>query len=106
MAKVQTPRTTTINRPAENHITGCATLCVFQSPTGTKASIEDVVISSAYRGQYLGMQLVEYVLQESQRFAPIEFQLTSNPQCIVANHLSQSFGFQKKETSCFVMSIE
>lgn len=29
------------------HIIGCATLCVFHSPTGTKASIEDVVVSSA-----------------------------------------------------------
>ena len=31
------------------HIIGCATLCVFHSPTGTKASIEDVVVSSASR---------------------------------------------------------
>ena len=36
------------------HIIGCATLCVFHSPTGTKASIEDVVVSSAYRSQHLG----------------------------------------------------
>lgn len=33
-------------------ILGCATLCVFHSPTGTKSSIEDVVVSSNYRGQY------------------------------------------------------
>lgn len=26
------------------HIVGCATLCIFHSPTGTKASIEDVVV--------------------------------------------------------------
>ena len=46
-----------------NNIIGCATLCVFHSPTGTKASIEDVVISSAYRGKHLGKQLMEYVLE-------------------------------------------
>lgn len=40
----------------EGRIIGCATLCVFHSPTGTKASIEDVVVSSAYRGQHLGKQ--------------------------------------------------
>ena len=40
----------------ERRIIGCATLCVFHSPTGTKASIEDVVVSSAYRGQHLGKQ--------------------------------------------------
>lgn len=37
------------------HIIGCATLCIFHSPTGAKASIEDVVVSSAYRGQHLGL---------------------------------------------------
>ena len=54
------------------HIIGCATLCVFHSPTGTKASIEDVVVSSAYRGQHLGKQLMEHVLEASKTFAPIE----------------------------------
>jgi predicted GNAT family N-acyltransferase len=46
-----------------DNIIGCATLCVFHSPTGTKASIEDVVISSVYRGKHLGKQLMEYVLE-------------------------------------------
>ena len=33
----------------EKHIIGCATLCVFESPTGRKASVEDVVVLPAYR---------------------------------------------------------
>lgn len=40
-------------------IVGCATLCLFHSLTGTKASIEDVVVASAYRGLHLGKQLME-----------------------------------------------
>ena len=28
----------------DERIVGCATLCIFHSPTGTKASIEDVVV--------------------------------------------------------------
>ena len=48
---------------SEGRIIGCATLCVFHSPTGTKASVEDVIVSSAYRGQHLGKQLMEYVLE-------------------------------------------
>lgn len=87
------------------HIIGCATLCIFQSPTGTKASIEDVVVSSAYRGQHLGKQLVEHVLKEARRFAPIELHLTSNPNRIAANYLYQSLGFQKKETNCYVKKL-
>lgn len=87
------------------HIIGCATLCVFHSPTGTKVSIEDVVVSSAYRGQHLGKQLMEYVLEQAKAYAPIELYLTSNPMRVAANHLYQSIGFQKKETNCYQMTI-
>ena len=86
-------------------IIGCATLCVFHSPTGTKASIEDVVVSSAYRGQHLGKQLMGYVLEQAKAYAPIELHLTSNPMRVVANKLYQSLGFQKKDTNCYQMSI-
>ena len=89
----------------EGRIIGCATLCVFHSPTGTKASIEDVVVSSAYRGQHLGKQLMEYVLVQAKAFAPIELHLTSNPMRVAANKLYQSIGFQKKETNCYQMTI-
>lgn len=82
-------------------IIGCATLCVFHSPTGTKASIEDVVVSSAYRGQHLGKQLMEYVLEQAKTYAPMELHLTSNPMRVAANKLYQSLGFQKKETNCY-----
>ena len=89
----------------EGRIIGCATLCVFHSPTGTKASIEDVVVSSAYRGQHIGKQLMEYVLEQAKAFAPIELHLTSNPMRVAANKLYQSIGFQKKETNCYQMTI-
>ena len=86
-------------------IVGCVTLCVFHSPTGTKASVEDVVVSSAYRGQHLGKQLMKYVLEQAKAFAPIELHLTSNPMRVAANKLYQSIGFQKKETNCYQMMI-
>ena len=84
-------------------IIGCATLCVFHSPTGAKASIEDVVVLSDYRGQHLGKQLMEHVLAEAQKLAPIELHLTSNPKRIVANLLYQSLGFERKETNFYIM---
>lgn len=86
-------------------IVGCATLCIFHSPTGTKASIEDVVVSSAYRGQHLGKQLMAYVLEQAKEYAPMELHLTSNPMRVAANKLYQSLGFQKKETNCYQMFI-
>ena len=89
----------------DERIVGCVTLCVFHSPTGTKASVEDVVVSSAYRGQHLGKQLMKYVLEQAKAFAPIELHLTSNPMRVAANKLYQSIGFQKKETNCYQMTI-
>ena len=86
-------------------IIGCATLCVFHSPTGSKASIEDGVVSSAYRGQHLGKQLMEYVLEQAKAYAPIELHLTSNPMRVAANKLYLSLGFQRKETNCYQMTI-
>lgn len=87
------------------HIIGCATLCIFHSLTGTKASVEDVVVSSSYRGQHLGKLLVEYVLEQAKLYAPIKLYLTSNPKRVVANHLYQSIGFQKKDTNSYQMTI-
>lgn len=89
----------------EGRIIGCATLCVFHSPTGRKASIEDVVVSSAYRGQHLGRQLVQHVLEQAKSLAPVELMLTSNPKRVAANGLYQSLGFVRKETNCYRMNL-
>ena len=87
------------------HIIGCASLCVFESPTGRKASIEDVVVASAYRGKHLGKQLMEYVIDYARALAPINLQLTSRPERVEANRLYQSLGFQRRETNAYRMEI-
>lgn len=89
----------------DSHIIGCATLCIFHSPTGTKASIEDVVVSSAYRGQHLGRRLMEHLMGQAQEYAPIQLQLTSRPSRIQANNLYKSLGFQQKETNCYTLML-
>ncbi len=90
----------------EGHIIGCATLCIFYSPTGAKASIEDVVVSSAHRGQHLGRRLMEHVIEEARRYAPIELHLTSKPSRVKANKLYQKLGFEKRETNVYRMRAE
>lgn len=87
------------------HIIGCATLCVFHSPTGRKASIEDVVVSAEYRGKHLGRLLMEHLLKEARLLAPIELHLTSKPQRVAANRLYQALGFQRKETNVYRIEI-
>lgn len=89
----------------DERIIGCATLCLYHSPTGTKGTIEDVVVSSAYRGQDLGRQLMEYVLEQAKQYAPLDIYLTSKPKRVAANNLYQSLGFQRKETNCYSFSM-
>ena len=89
----------------DGRIVGCATLCLYHSPTGTKGTIEDVVVSSAYRGQHLGRQLMEYVLKQAKQYAPLDIYLTSKPKRVAANNLYQSLGFKRKETNCYSFLI-
>ena len=102
---VEAPGTHFIVVTAEDHIIGCASLCIFDSPTGRKASVEDVVVSSAYRGQHIGKQLMEHVIEYARTLAPINLQLTSRPERVAANKLYQSLGFQKRETNAYRMEI-
>lgn len=102
---VEAPETHFIAVTAEEHIIGCASLCVFDSPTGRKASIEDVVVSTAYRGQHIGKQLMKHVIEYAKTLVPINLQLTSRPERVAANKLYQSLGFQKRETNAYRMEI-
>ncbi len=86
-------------------IIGCATLAVFHAPTSTMASIEDVVVSSDYRGQHLGRKLVEHLLEEARKYSPIQIHLTSRPSRVAANKLYQSLGFKKKETNFYTIQL-
>lgn len=90
----------------DDRIIGCATLCVFDSPTGRKASVEDVVVSSSYRGQGLGKLLMQHVIAFAKtELRNVEIHLTSRPHRVAANQLYQQLGFQKKETNVYVMKV-
>ena len=86
-------------------IVGCVTLSVFYSPTGRKASIEDVVVLPEFQGMGLGRKLMEYIIVEAKKMAPISLQLTSRPSRVAANILYKNLGFQPKETNCYVMKL-
>ncbi len=102
---VEAPRTHFFAVMDGEHVVGCASLCVFESPTGRKASIEDVVVASAYRGKHLGKQLMQHVIEYAKTLAPINLQLTSRPERVEANKLYQSLGFQRRETNAYRMEI-
>ncbi len=94
---------------AENdakRIVGCATLCIYESPTGRKASVEDVVVSSAYRGQGIGRTLLQCIIDfAGSKLSPIDLHLTSNPARVEANALYRALGFEQRDTNVYKMSL-
>ena len=94
---------------AENdakRIVGCATLCVYESPTGRKASVEDVVVLPAYRGQGIGRTLLQRIIDfAGTKLTPIDLHLTSQPSRTEANALYQALGFEKRDTNVYKMSL-
>lgn len=89
-----------------DHIVGCASLCVFCSPTGCKAHVEDVVVLSSYRGQQLGRRLMEHLIDYARtELKEVDIYLTSRPQRVAANGLYQSLGFCRKETNVYKLKV-
>lgn len=90
----------------KDHIIGCATLCVYDSPTGRKASVEDVVVGSSYRGQGLGRLLMQHLIDYARReLRNVDLHLTSRPSRLAANHLYLSLGFEKRETNVYRLRL-
>lgn len=91
---------------ADGKVVGTATLCVFDSPTGRKAHVEDVVVLSSFRGQGLGRQLMEHLINYARReLVSVDMYLTSKPSRVAANALYRALGFTPKETNVYKMSL-
>lgn len=89
-----------------SRIIGTATLCVFDSPTGKKAHVEDVVVQSAYRGQGLGRMLMANLIDFARKeLVNVDIQLTSRPNRVAANEMYKAMGFKQKETNVYIMTI-
>ena len=102
-----TSTTTPSSTSPSPRILGVATLCVYESPTGRKASVEDVVVSQACRGQHIGKRLMEHIITFARtNLADIDLCLTSRPHRVAANNLYRSLGFQPKETNVYKMPIK
>lgn len=91
----------------DGRILGCASLCVFDSPTGRKASVEDVVVSSRARRQGIGRALMDHIIGYALReLAPIDLHLTSRPERVAANEMYKRMGFEKRVTNVYRMRVE
>ena len=90
----------------DGRIVGTATLCISHSPTGRKGGIEDVVVSSAFRGQGLGRRLMEHIIDYArEEWAPIQLHLTSHPTRVAANGLYRALGFRPYDTNVYKLPL-
>ena len=90
----------------EEHIKGCAVMCVYTLLTGKQATVENVIVSSSYRGKHVGRAMMEYLIEFARiHYGDIVLNLTSNPKSIAANNLYRSLGFQQRETNVYKLAV-
>ncbi len=82
-------------------IVGTLTLALFRIPTGVRAWIEDVIVSSEVRGRGCGEDLTRAALDEARRAGARTVELTSRPSREAANRLYQRMGFEARETNVY-----
>ena len=90
----------------DNCLAGMLTVGTYNSPTGSKAWIEDVVVDSTFRGKGLGKMLMQHAIDFVQSSGITLLMLTSRPSRIIANNLYQSLGFGRKETNVYRMTFK
>ena len=97
-----------VAREEKGKIVGTASLFLISKLSGFSARVEDVIVAESHRGQGIGKQLMEAVLeyQWQKHTAPIMIELTSNPSRIAANKLYQTLGFEKYDTNVYRRSIK
>lgn len=80
---------------------GMLTLVVFQTPTGRRALIEDVVVDAAWRGLGIGRALTVDAVERARNARVRKIDLTSTPQRVEANALYRQIGFRPRETNVY-----
>jgi ribosomal protein S18 acetylase RimI-like enzyme len=85
---------------------GAATLCFVSTLTqGVVAHVEDVVVTSASRGQGVGRLLMAAVRAEAERRGAAYIDLTSRPARVASNRLYASVGYRLRETNAYRLDL-
>jgi ribosomal protein S18 acetylase RimI-like enzyme len=87
-------------------ITGMLSIGTYQTPTGIKVWIEDVVVDESYRGKGIGKELMIFALNYSKSLGAKDVRLTSRPSRIAANKLYSKLGFKKYETNFYKYMLD
>jgi ribosomal protein S18 acetylase RimI-like enzyme len=85
---------------------GTATICFVTTLTqGVVAHVEDVVVTSASRGQGVGRLLMAAVREEAERRGAAYIDLTSRPARVEANQLYASIGYRLRDTNAYRLDL-
>ncbi len=83
------------------NIVGSITVVIINTPSGSKAWIEDVIVDENARGQNVGEKLVFFAIDFAKKLNIVSINLTSSPDRIAANRLYQKLGFILRETNVY-----
>ncbi len=103
---VEDPGTTLFLARDEGRVVGMLTLATFQTPTGLRAWIEDVVVDEASRGAGVAVALVQAALDHAGALGARTVDLTSRPEREAANRLYLRMGFAIRTTSVYRRSLD
>lgn len=87
------------------NIVGSITVVVMNTPSGSKAWIEDVIVDKNARGQNVGEKLVVFAIDFAKKLNITSINLTSSPDRIAANKLYQKLGFILRETNVYRLTV-
>ncbi|MGO4918861.1 GNAT family N-acetyltransferase [Maribacter spongiicola] len=83
-------------------LVGIAMMAKYKVVSGHKGMIEDVVVSSKYRGQGIGRKLMEKLLEQAEKSKLDDVLLFSGQHRTAAISLYKSLGFKLKESGLYI----
>lgn len=89
----------------DGDVVGMLALATFPAPTGTRAWIEDVVVSSGARGSGTGLALVRAAVDQARERGARTVDLISRHGREAANRLYVRAGFELRETNVYRLHL-
>lgn len=86
----------------DDKLVGIAMMAKYKVVSGHKGMIEDVVVSSDYRGQGIGRKLMEKLLEKAEKSKLDDVLLFSGHHRTEAISLYKSLGFKLKESGMYI----
>ena len=86
----------------EDKLVGIAMMAKYKVVSGHKGMIEDVVVSSDYRGQGIGRKLMEKLLEQAESSKLDDVLLFSGHHRTAAISLYKSLGFKLKKSGMYI----